>query len=76
MKKKKPLSISVQYKPFQVWICDILLLLFFIIKILGTLWGKCQALMKEGNESILGKGINPTFFFFSSTPSLGANKIK
>lgn len=78
-KKKKPLFFSAVTNPFRSgFVCDILLLknFFFIIKILGTLWGKYQVLGRGGNGTILEKGIDPRFFAFSSTPSSGIHEIK
>jgi len=37
---------------------------FFPIKILGTLWGKYQALVRGGNDNILDKGISSRLFAF------------
>lgn len=59
---------------FVTYCC--LKIFFFIIKILGTLWGKYQVLGRGGNGTILEKGINPRFFAFSSTPSSGIHEIK
>lgn len=74
--KQNNSAFQCSYKSFQVRICDILLLLFFsiIIKILGTLWGKYQAVVRGGNENILDKGIHSRLFAFSSRLPSRTNK--
>ena len=79
IEKRKPLFFSAVINPFRSgFVCDILLFknFFFIIKILGTLWGKYQVLGRGGKENIMEKGINPRLFAFSSRPLLGINKTK